>query len=381
MSPPSRDRGRLDRRRGDRRLRAAAALAAAVLLALPACGGPDGNGPSGPGPPAAERSYRMGWFLSAPRPDEQTLVATLDSMASVSEVALVQEPPPWPRLLAGEDPAALAEEKTEITDFLRALGLEVAFLVDPLDGLDRTSETPELAAAGRSLLEPEIRDLHEAWVREVARRVRPRWMGLASEINTLGQHGDPELYAELVDLVAELAPEIRALSSGTEVFVSFQVEDAHGLFLPGDGEGFALIDDFAGPVDFLGLSSYPGFAFASPADVPDDHLSRFAAETELPLAMVEGGWSSASVGGRSSSPAEQAAFFRRYADLLDGVDARLWILLLFADLDLDAFDLPPDRAETLRSFARMGIADTELRPKAAFEAWNEIRARPLDPGG
>lgn len=358
------------------------ALAAALLLALAGCGdGPGGNGPAGPGPPAAERSYRMGWFLSAPRPDTETLLATLDSMASVSEVALVQEPPPWPRLLAGEDPAALAEEKTEITDFLRSLGLEVAFLVDPLDGLDRTSETPELAEAGRSLLEPEIRDLHEAWVREIARQVRPRWMGLASEINTLGQHGDPELYAELVDLVAELAPEIRTLSPGTEVFVSFQVEDTHGLFLPEDGEGFALIDDFEGSVDFLGLSSYPGFAFASPAGIPDDHLARFAEETGLPLAMVEGGWSSASVDGRFSSPAEQAAYFRRYADLLDGIDARLWILLLFADLDLDAYGLPPDRAETLRNFARMGIADTTLRPKPAFGAWNEIRARPLEPDG
>lgn len=34
-------------------------------------------------------------------------------------------------------------------------------VVDPLDGLDRRKENPELVALGRSILEPEIRALHE----------------------------------------------------------------------------------------------------------------------------------------------------------------------------------------------------------------------------
>ena len=50
-------------------------------------------------PPGGARTYDMGWFVTAPRPTDESLVAALDSMASVSEVALVQEPPPWPRLL------------------------------------------------------------------------------------------------------------------------------------------------------------------------------------------------------------------------------------------------------------------------------------------
>ena len=204
-------------------------------------------------------------------------------------------------------------------------------------------------------------------------------MGLASEVNTLGQHGDPGLYAEVVDLVNGLAPEVRGLSPGTEVFVSFQVEDAHGLMIPADGEGFGLIDDFQ--VDFLGLSSYPVFLFDTPADVPDDHLSRFRQETDLPLAMVEGGWSSETVPLAEADPVEQEAYFRRYGELLDGIDARLWILLTFADLDLDSFGLPPDREDALRNFARMGIVDSDLRRKPSFAAWEEIQARPLESGG
>lgn len=361
-----------------------AALARVALAAVPAlglaaavgCGGePTGTSDGGEAEP---RTYRMGFFANGPRPDEESIVTALVSMSGVAEVVLIQEPPPWPRILAGEPLEDLAAEKTELAAFLRSLGLEVAYLADPLDGLDRTSEPPELVAAGRSITEPEIRDLHEAWVREVVRQLQPRWVGLASEINTLGQHGDPALYAELVSMIDGLAPEVRSLSTGAEVFVSFQVEDAHGLFIPQDGEGFGLVEDFQ-ELDMLGLSSYPMFAFEEPADVPEDHLSRFRQETDLPLAMVEGGWSSASVPAADASPAEQAAYVARYAELLDGIDARLWILLLFADLDLDAFGLPPDRAEALESFASMGIVDSDLEPKPSFQAWEEILARPLEP--
>lgn len=354
------------------------APAVVALLAVPcllpaACGEP--AGPGG-GADLEPRTYRMGWFVNAPRPDEETVLAALDSMARVSGVALLQEPPPWPRLLAGEPVEAIVDEKVAVASLLRSRGLEVAYLADPLDGLDRTSETPALVEAGRSITEPEIRALHEAWVREIARSVAPRWMGLASEINTLGQHGDPALYDELVAMIDGLAPEVRSLSPGTEVFVSFQVEDAHGLAVPSDGEGFHLIDDF--DVDLLGLSSYPVFTFGTPGDVPEDHLSAFAEATDLPLAMVEGGWSSETVPLAEADPAEQAAYFRRYAELLDGVDARLWILLTYADLDLDALGLPPDREETLRNFARMGIVDEDFRRKPSFGVWEEIRARPLE---
>lgn len=363
-------------------MRARYALATALALGLAAAPGCDGEPTGSPDGEQTEelepRTFRMGFFANGPRPDEASVLTALDSMSGVAEVVLLQQSPPWSRILAGEPLEDLAAEKAELAEFLRGLGLVVAYLADPLDGLDRTSEPPELVTAGRSITEPEIRDLHQAWVREVVRQVQPRWMGLASEINTLGQHGDPTLYADLVDMIDGLATEVRALSPEVEVFVSFQVEDAHGLFIPEDGEGFDLVDDFRN-LDMLGLSSYPMFAFEDPADVPEDHLSRFRQETDLPLGMVEGGWSSDSVPSADASPAEQAAYMARYAELLDGVGARLWILLLYADLDLDAFGLPPDRAETLESFASMGIVDSDLEPKPSFQAWDEILARPLEP--
>lgn len=353
-------------------------LATALALVLASCGGDAPSGvPEGPGAnPAAARTYRMGWFVNAPRPDTVTFVATMDSAATLSEVALIQEPVPWARLFAGESLEDLAAEKADLAGFLRALGLDVALLIDPLDGLDRTAEVPELVAAGRTLLEPDIRALHQSWVLELVGRVQPIWTGLASEINTLGQHGDSALYRVLVEMVGDLAPRVRQQSPGTEVFVTFQVEDAHGLLIPGDGPGFGLVGDFEGALDFLGLSSYPVFVFPMPADIPDTHLRAFRSVTTLPLALMEGGWGSASHGAVTTDPAEQAAFVRRYETLLDDVAARAFILLTFADLDVETFPVPPDRLEILRAFASMGVVDSDLNPKAALAAWEAVRARP-----
>lgn len=292
-------------------------------------------------------------------------------------MALLQQPVPWALLLAGAPLDSLVEDRGKVADYLRGLGMQIVFLVDPLDGLNRTRETPELVAAGRSIREPEIRAMHEAWVRAIAARVHPEWMGLASEINTLAAHGDPALYAELVDLVNTLAPQVRTLSPGTRIFVSFQVEDTWGYFGGSGIDQFALIDDF--DIDALGLSSYPVFVFPTPADIPDDYLQRFRQATSLPLIMVEGGWSSENSAVFQSTPQEEVDFFRRYEALLDGVHAQLWVMLVFADLDLPALNLPPDQATGLAPFAHMGIVDSDLNPKPAYDVWKSILARPFNP--
>lgn len=346
-----------------------------VLLLL--CSGGCDSGPSEPPPPDGKpRSYRMGWFVNAPRATDEAVLATIDSMANVADVALLQEPPPWERLLDGTSVDEIAAEKAQVADYLRTQGMEVAYLADPLDGLDRTSEPAALVGAGRSILEPEIRALHEEWVRAVVRDVQPRWMGLASEINTLAQHGDSTLYTTLVEVINGLAPDVRQIAPNTEVFVSFQVEDAWGLFGPSAvDDPFTLVDDF--DVDFLGLSSYAVFAFDTPADVPENYFRRFQAATDLPLGMVEGGWSSASTPWADADPAEQRQYFERYEALLDEVSATLWIGITYADLDVASYDLPDDREEALTNFAHMGIADADLRRKSSYGTWKHIFERPL----
>lgn len=334
--------------------------------------------PAPPSGPLPARTYAIGWAPTPPRPEIEAFFAVVDSLSRVSEITILQQPVPWPELFAGAPIDSLAEDRGAVADFLRARGLDIIFLVDPLDGLNRRAEDPGLTEAGRSILEPEIRTIHEDWVRRIAERIRPEYLGLASEINTLAALGDPGLYAELLDLINTLAPQIREISPATKVFVSFQADEANGHLVESPIDEYALIDDF--DIDALGLSSYPVFVFDEPADVPIDYFDRFDAETDLPLIMVEGGWNSEPTQwAPSTSPEQQAGFFRRYADLLDRVSAEAWVMLTFADLDIASLGLPPDRAEGLSNFAFMGIVDTNLGRKPAYSDWELIHLRPLAP--
>lgn len=377
-TPARPSRHRPSRRRGISGWRGAGGATALLLVAW-GCGGSDGDGgttgPPDPDPGPSARSYAMGWAPGAPRPDDELVLAVIDSMAAVSDVTLLQQAVPWTGLLAGVPLEDLLDERVELATFLRSRGLEIVFLVDPLDGLDRTREPPELVRAGRSLREPGIRALHESWVEGIAREIRPEWMGLASEINTLAARGDAELYAEIVSLVNTLAPRVRELSPGSRVFVSFQADEANGTLVDPLIDHFALIDDF--DIDALGLSSYPVFAFDTPEQVPESYFDPFDEATDLPLLMVEGGWSSGDVPWADGTPQEQVAYYDRYEILLDRIDARLWVGLTPTDLDVDALGLPPDRAQGLSNFALMGIWDVELERKPAFDAWARIFARPL----
>ncbi len=343
----------------------------AVLVGTSCRGGDAGTDPQ----PGSPRTYALGWAPTAPRPDVSLILATMDSMAQVSDLAILQQPVPWQEILAGASVDSLVEDRAAVAAHLRALGMDIIFLVDPLDGLDRRKEDPGLLATGHSILEPSIRAMHEDWVLRIAERIRPRYFGLASEINTLASRGDSTLYHAIRAMVNDLAPRIRTVSPSSQVFVSFQADEANGRLGPEPIDNFGLIDQF--DIDALGLSSYPVFAFDSPSEIPDDYFQVFADATDLPLLLVEGGWSSADVPWSKGTPEQQVAFVNRFEELLDGVRARAWVMLTFTDLDVDAFGLDPDRTAGLSNFAHMGIVDTDLHRKPAYAAWKRVFDRPF----
>ena len=323
----------------------------------------------------ALRTYSMGWAAVPPRLETELLLRMIDSMAVVSEIAIVQQGVPWEPLLAGAPVDSLVEDVAQLTDFMAARDLQLIFLVDPLDGLDRTREDPGLTELGRSILEPEIRAMHDDWVLRIATRVRPAYFGLASEVNTLAALGDGDLNAEITDMINTLSPQIREISPATSVFVSFQADQAHGrLGQTGGIDHFALISDY--DIDALGLSSYPVFGFDDPSDIPTDYFQAFDDATELPLLFVEGGWSSEDVPWSTGTPAQQVEFFVRYEALLDAVSAEVWVMLTFADLDIAAWGLDPERTTGLSNFASMGIVDENLQRKPSYAEWERIFMRP-----
>lgn len=350
-----------------------------LMLSLSACGGDDSETVTGSDEPVdapVPRTFLMGWSPIVPRAETRLLLEVIDSIAAVSEIMLLQQAVPWEALLAGASMDSLVQDVAQLTDFIEAKGMQIMFLVDPLDGFDRRLEHPALVEAGRSVVEPEIRAMHEEWVLRIAARVRPLWFGLASEINSLAASGDPGLYAEILDLINTLAPKVRQISPASRVFVSFQADQANGVLgATGGIDHFALIDDF--DIDGLGLSSYPVFAFDDPSEVPANYFTAFDEATDLPLLMVEGGWSSEDVPWSTGTPEQQRQFFVVYERLLDGVDAEAWVMLTFTDIDFEALGLSPERALGRSNFGFMGIVDTELQRKPAYDEWLRIFSRPL----
>ena len=335
------------------------------------------------GPPS--RSFAMGWGFTPPVPSVEAVIDIIPRIAEVSEFTIIQREVPWSRLKAGVGINQVLDEDWDgLVQYLRGNDLQLVILIDPLNGLDRTEEANEARANGVTLLDTGARATHEAFVLEVARRYQPEYLGLASEINTLAAHGDPQLYAALRDMINGLLPRLREVSPDSKLFVSHQVDDAWGLSgRPSNVEDqFKLVHDFPG-TDVVGLSSYPGFFWDRPEDIPGGYYERYVTESGRPVIQVEGGWSTERTSWmaptREASPASQARYLQRLWQLLDEVDAELLVLLTYADLDLSwpEWGLSEDDHAGLLNFARMGIVDTSLRPKPSFSVWASMYALPL----
>jgi hypothetical protein len=354
-----------------RRLLGAAAGGAA--LALAGCGGSPTVAPVA----GATRTWRMGFSANPPRPSVDVALQGIGVWSQRADLAIVHEDVPWAALLAGSTPDAIIDrDQGPLVGFYRSKGLRIVYLGDITNGLARESEAAALVAAGRSLAEPDIQVLHRSWMLAVARRLQPDVIGLAAETNLVRAVAPAATYNAVMQAANGAATALRAAGVTTELMTSVQVETAWGR-LVGNGvyAGIAAdARDFAF-TQVLGLSSYPYFGYADPDDLPADYFSRPVAGRGLPAMVLEGGWTSADVTGVSSSPARQARYIRRQAALLDGIQARAWCHLLFADIDFAS--LPPPVPANLALFTNIGLADSNFNPKPALAEWDALFARRL----
>ena len=147
------------------------------------------------------------------------------------------------------------------------------FVVDPLNGLNRR-EFYDLPWGWESAFSnPDVREAFTNFTIWIVREFQPKYLGLASEINTyLDAHPDDvedymSLYREVYDRVKKEAQE-------TQIFVTFQWDDLNNLF-PGATEGRAAyqtnwdqIEAFEPRLDLWVISSYPANEpYVSPATV------------------------------------------------------------------------------------------------------------------
>jgi hypothetical protein len=331
-----------------------------------------------PPAPRPARTYRMGFSAIPPRADFSLLLASLDLWTRRADAAIVHIEPPWDSLLAGRPADSLIlGDPGGLVAYYRGKHLALWITLDATNGLDRSAESEALVRNGRSLTEPAIQQLYRGYAVALDTLLHPDHFALAAETNLIRLASSASLYAAVKQVANDAAADIHAVDATVPLSVSVQAEVAWGR-LGGPPQPYAGIDqDFA---DFpfaqeLGLSSYPYFAWPDPDSLPPDYYARLTAGRAIPVAVVEGGWTSASVGSIVSDPIRQSRYIARQAALLDSVRAIGAFQLTFTDLDLAAS--PPPPGSILPLFAALGLVDVNLFPKPALASWDATFARPL----
>jgi len=172
------------------------------------------------------------------------------------------------------------------------------------------------------------------------------------------------------------AASIRAVDSVVKLYATIQVEVAWGK--PG-GSFVGIAQDRAdfAFADAIGLSSFPFLGgFTDPDSIPLDYYAQLQSgvAAPLPLLVIEGGWPSVPAGAASAStPAMQARYIDRHAQIIDAAPVVTWFQITFTDLDEAAYGFPPG---SLTPFANLGLVDVNLSPKPALAPWDAVFARP-----
>ena len=327
-----------------------------------------------------------GFFPSPPLPTYASVLETFQAMGDHGDVVLIQQNIPWDEFSDGSE-----RESQTITDIrnqiilARQQGLEAVFVVDPLNGLNRR-EFFGLPAeqADATFATPEVRRAFRNFTLRVLREIQPRYLGLASEINTYAD-AHPEDFANFLSLYRETYAAVKAEAPATQVFTTFQWEDLNNLF-PGASEGRApysinwdQVEAFEPELDVWVISSYPFVAFPSAGEIPDDYYVPLLDRTDKPLAVGEGGFTSRPIGPFRGTPEDQVGYLQALHDQI-GERLTFWIYLLISDFNSDEYaqamrDLGREEVDidTLGMFSAVGLRQSDGTPKAALAVWDHFR--------
>ncbi len=378
-------------RPGRRRPRAplAAALLAAAALAgalLAACGGA-AEEPAAPTPAASAfvprerapegppRAYRLGFTATPAQLSDEAYASAFDLAAHYGEAIVVPRVPRWAAFLPG---TVESEELIAVTvaerDAAAARGLALVVALDPFDPADRgrlAGLPPGYEA--RYLSDPALHQAFVAEARYIATNERPAYLSLATEVNSTFER-DPIAYRQFLAVYRDAYRAVKEASPETRVFVTLQYEELLGVipWLPPHVPRWELLDDFAGRLDLVAISSFPSFAFAVARKVPPDYYLQLAERTDAPLAFLPVGFAGAPGrdGVNSSTTAEQRRFLQRLLVDADALPVELLVWYLGRD---PAYEVAPP-ADLLAS---TGLRDAQDAPKEAWSIWEQAVSRPL----
>jgi hypothetical protein len=361
--------------------------AAAFLAAALACqtGGPAPI-PTLDSSPFDSGRTAYGFFPLPPEPTTKSALQHYGALGDHADVVLIQQNVPWQDFDAAWD-----TESQTITDMhnnmalARQNGMDVIFVVDGLNGLNRREFTGLPLGWDASFADPRVRSAYSNFALRVLREFHPRYLGLASEINTYAD-AHPEDFADFLGLYAQIYDAVKAEAPQTQVFVSFQWEDLNNLIGAVEGQrqrfqpNWETIEAFEPRLDLWVISSYPFGAFQSGTDIPADYYSPLLTRTGKPLAVAEGGYISEPVAGFDGKPADQVAYLNAIHDQIGG-RLTFWIYLILDDFDLEAFSKwMRDHGNggdvgTLGLFASVGLREQDGTPRPALAVWDAFRAQ------
>ena len=373
------------------------AVAAILALATLACAStapiadPTAT-PAPPAPPVAGESVfdrsatAYGFFPSPPEITLESVLRHFGDLGGHADFVLAQPNIPWQawEAEAATEPQSLIDLRNQAI-LAEQNGLELVFVVDPLNGLNRRDFLGLPDGWEASFANPDVRRAHKEFSLWIVRTFHPRAIGLASEINTYAD-AHPRDFENFLSLYQEIYRAIKAEAPETQVFVTFQWEDLNNLF-PGGSEGrqpyevnWEQIEAFEPQLDLWVISSYPFVAFPSGEAIPEDYYTPLLDRTSKPLAVAEGGYSSAPVGPFPGAPQDQVDYLEAIHTQL-GPRLRFWVYLLLNDFDRDSYaavmranGVGEADVNTLGLFESVGLRLSDGTPKPALALWDQLRA-------
>lgn len=348
-----------------------------------------------PGPTAApvpalsifeRKKTTYGFFPSPPEPIFESVLNHFEALGEHADFILFQSNIPWEDFIDGIE--GESQSRTDIRNqvFLaQQNGLEWVFVVDPLNGFNRREFLGLPEGWQASFANPDVRTAFTNFALWIVREFQPRYLGLASEINTY-MDAHPNDVPNYVSLYEDVYDRVKAGAPDTQVFVTFQWGDLNNLF-PGAEEGrqpyhtnWDQIEIFEPRLDLWVISSYPFAVFKSGSEIPEDYYTPLLERTDKPLAVAEGGYTSQPIGPFQGGPQDQVDYLQAIHDQL-GERLNFWVYLLLTDLNMELIPnaareagLSETDLETLEIFAFVGLRNSDGTPKPALEVWDRYRA-------
>jgi hypothetical protein len=366
-------------------------LILALALAALACGSQTPPTPTIPFPTLASSAFdsgrtTYGFFPTPPEVSIDSVMKLYKDLGNHADFVLVQENVPWNDFVNSVDGSS--QKRADIINqvtLARQNHLDAIFVVDGLNGLNRSQFSGLPFGWDASFANPKVRAAYTNYTLWVVRMFHPRYLGLASEINTyMDTH--PSDAQNFISLYNDIYKAVKAEAPDTKLFVTFQWEELNNLISQVANDRTRLqpnwdqVEAFEPNLDVWVISSYPFIAFKSGADIPADYYTPLLERSSKPIAVAEGGFTSKPVGPINGTPEDQVAYLNAIHNQI-GSRLAFWVYLLLEDFNLDSYSnymkangVNSTDINTLGMFASVGLGNSDGTPKPALDLWDSFRA-------